>query len=274
MQADGSAPRRLTVDTADEDYPSWSPDGLTLAFMSDRDGDCDIYTMNADGSGVTLLTQNPMDDLRPVWSPVGAEIAFVAQRPGGSAISVVNADGSGLADITDASSLNADPAWSPGGRQIAFLSNRRGAWDLYVMDIDGGHVAQLTNDAAIEYSVSWSPAGVTLGDQPYFGPPWCARDADGDGSPDTPTTTFSTGDLFAYVVFPYRNMRDGMLFSHQWVMEASELDVAFMSFWDGGEEGFHTSYSSAPTSGAGDLTIRLSLEGQLMQEIQCEVTED
>jgi len=39
--------------------PSWSPDGSKIAFVSNRDGNMDIYTMNADGSSVRQLTRNP-----------------------------------------------------------------------------------------------------------------------------------------------------------------------------------------------------------------------
>ena len=42
-----------------------------IAFMSNRDGNDEIYVMNADGSGQTRLTNNPADDFYPVWSPAG-----------------------------------------------------------------------------------------------------------------------------------------------------------------------------------------------------------
>ena len=56
--------------------PSWSPDGRRLAFMSDRDGNFEIYVAGADGSGQTRLTDNPLDDGNPVWSPDGTKLAF------------------------------------------------------------------------------------------------------------------------------------------------------------------------------------------------------
>ena len=40
-----------------------------VAFVSDRDGNQEIYTMNADGSGVTRLTNNEAWDSMPSWSP-------------------------------------------------------------------------------------------------------------------------------------------------------------------------------------------------------------
>jgi Tol biopolymer transport system component len=60
---------RLTNNTAEDLYPTWSPDGTKLAFESDRDGDLEIYAMSATGTGVTKLTKNSVDDFEPAWGP-------------------------------------------------------------------------------------------------------------------------------------------------------------------------------------------------------------
>jgi TolB protein len=49
--------------------PSWSPDGRKLVFVSERDGNFEVYVMNADGSGQQNLTRNPAPDRSPVWWP-------------------------------------------------------------------------------------------------------------------------------------------------------------------------------------------------------------
>ena len=69
MNADGSEQTNLTDNSAGDSGPVWSPDGSKIAFVSDRDGDWEIYVMNADGSGQTNLTNNPEDDWAPAWSP-------------------------------------------------------------------------------------------------------------------------------------------------------------------------------------------------------------
>ena len=77
MNVDGTGHTRLTANSASDSAPSWSPDGRSMVFVSDRDdpdpNDDDriwsIYVMNADGSGQTRLTDNSASDAGPSWSP-------------------------------------------------------------------------------------------------------------------------------------------------------------------------------------------------------------
>jgi len=56
---------RLTNNQADDFQPAWSPDGSRLAFVSDREGNFEIYVMSADGWGQARLTNNAADDIEP-----------------------------------------------------------------------------------------------------------------------------------------------------------------------------------------------------------------
>jgi len=67
MNADGSGAQRLTAQGA---QPGWSPDGQKIAFMSERDGNAEIYTMNADGSQQQDQTRTRgWKESGLVWSP-------------------------------------------------------------------------------------------------------------------------------------------------------------------------------------------------------------
>ena len=113
--------------------PSWSPDGRRLAFMSDRDGNFDIYVMNADGTGQTRLTDNPLDDGSPVWAPDGTRIAFDRRECNASRcvsnILTMDADGTNEAQVTsnslEAGAFESRPDWEPiPGPQRGDFKNR------------------------------------------------------------------------------------------------------------------------------------------------------
>ncbi len=63
INEDGSDPQRLTENPANDGLPAWSPDGKSIAFVSDRGGAWNIWAMNADGSNQRKLfsMQGPPD---------------------------------------------------------------------------------------------------------------------------------------------------------------------------------------------------------------------
>jgi len=83
------------TDSEEDTAPALSPDGQRVAFMSDRDGNWEIYVINSDGSGLRRLTDNAAQDGLPVWSPDGRAIAFVSDRDEGWAVWVTLANGQG-----------------------------------------------------------------------------------------------------------------------------------------------------------------------------------
>ncbi len=93
-----STPLRLTEHESDT-APAGS--GTRIAFMSARDGNWEVYTVNMAGGELTRLTNNPAQDGLPTWSPDGKSIAFVSSRGGVWAIWAMNADGSNQRKLFD-----------------------------------------------------------------------------------------------------------------------------------------------------------------------------
>jgi hypothetical protein len=100
MNPDGQGVISLTQDGSDT-APAASADASTIAFMSMRDGNWEIYRISVDGSGTTRLTDDRANDGLPTWSPDGLSIAWVSDRGGQWAIWVMNADGSNQRKLWD-----------------------------------------------------------------------------------------------------------------------------------------------------------------------------
>ncbi|HEY4611747.1 MAG TPA: DPP IV N-terminal domain-containing protein, partial [Bacteroidota bacterium] len=134
-----------------------------IAFLSTRDGNFEIYTMNVDGSNLRNLTNNKATDFWMSWSSDGSRLLFYSNREGNNEIYMMNADGSHLVNLSRNPSDDRLPAWSPDGRRVAFVSNRgQDQVDLYMMDIDGGNIRRLTDNKLYEEVPAWSPDGKRL----------------------------------------------------------------------------------------------------------------
>ena len=130
-----------------------------IAFVSERDGNREIYVMGADGTNVRRLTNNRANDRDPAWSPDGMRLAFYSDREGDTDIYVMGADGSGPRNLTNHPANEYHPTWSPDGMRLAFASDRDGSTEIYAMNNDGSNVQRLTGPGAHSGSPAWSPDG-------------------------------------------------------------------------------------------------------------------
>ena len=117
----GGAPRRVTQNSPSY-WHGWSPDGKTLAFTGQRNGDFDIYTIPAAGGEETRMTTAKGLDDGPEYSPDGKYIYFNSERTGRMQIWRMLADGSDQEQITSDEFNNWFPHISPDGKWMAFLS--------------------------------------------------------------------------------------------------------------------------------------------------------
>ncbi len=135
-----------------------------IAFVSSRDGNPEIYTINTDGTDLTRLTNDPASDEEPAWSPDGQRIAFVSERSGNSELYVMNADGSNVVRRTFSASFAQNPSWSPDGTKIVYSTNSNGSGNLWVVSPNaGGPGPTLLFEApGWDAQPSWSPDGTKL----------------------------------------------------------------------------------------------------------------
>jgi len=80
--SEGGYARQLLMTNSHCMKPRWSPDGRTIAFCSDKDGNFDIWVLSLEGWKLEQLTTDPHLDTSPTGSPDGRRIAFVSARTG------------------------------------------------------------------------------------------------------------------------------------------------------------------------------------------------
>jgi Tol biopolymer transport system component len=157
INADGSGLEKLTTD-GNNDYPTYSPDGRKIAFISDRTGVEQVWVMNADGSNQTQLSHSGVvEDQLPDWSPDGKRIAFAQGDFGAGRIWVMNADGTKPVQLTSGPGDDFGTAWSPDGQRIAFVRDfANGDRSVWTMNADGSDQHRLMPLALTEYVPSWA----------------------------------------------------------------------------------------------------------------------
>lgn len=130
--------RPLVTDASNNTYPAWSPDGRLLAFVSDRDGNKEIYISDWRGEEQRRLTTYAGDDDAPDWAPDGRKIAFSRAQPGSSNANIytIPTEGGSASAVTKLAGRNLIPRWGPGADQITYTTDRNWpGWDVCIWDL-------------------------------------------------------------------------------------------------------------------------------------------
>ncbi len=153
----------LTDQPGVESQPSLSPDGRSLAFVKDNNGQQDIYLVRVGGrNAVNLTPDSTGNDISPAFSPDGESIAFRSDRSGGG-IFIMGSTGESVRRVTD---VGYTPAWSPDGKRLVvsnvgfiFPQDRQRLGFLSIIDIATGEKRAITPVDADAIQPNWSPNG-------------------------------------------------------------------------------------------------------------------
>jgi TolB protein len=158
---------RITAGPWDDLHPALSPDGMKVAFTSNRNGYWDIYVLDLASGNLARVTDSLEYDASPSWSPDGLWLVYESYQgdnKGGLELFIrpLKNDQDPIR-LTEHPAADHSPAWSPQGRKIAFVSHRSGASDIWLADLDLAGEERYTNLTAGAYGKSshpaWSPDG-------------------------------------------------------------------------------------------------------------------
>jgi Tol biopolymer transport system component len=137
---------QVTASKGSNQVSEFSPDGMRIAFQSDRSGTMEIWSCGRNGTNLVQLTKfgGAQSPGPPRWSPDSREIAFDSAFGEHSAIFLINAEGGLPRPLTKETSDNLNPSWSRDGKWIYFTSNSSGKWQIWKMPAGGGEPLQVT----------------------------------------------------------------------------------------------------------------------------------
>lgn len=140
--------------------PAWAPHGTRIAYVSEADGDSEVFVWDLATGNQQKITDNTAIDLGPKWSPDGEWIVIYSSRDGNHELYQIAPDGARLERLTFQPAIDWSPAWTPQGK-IVFESYRSGWPDLYLLGL-GGATKQLTKDYYRQDQPAVSPDGTTV----------------------------------------------------------------------------------------------------------------
>lgn len=138
--------------------PRWSPDGSQIAFISNQEGNDDLYVIDADGDNLRRLTSDISHDGYPSWCPLGCHIAFHSDRSGGYQIWSIAVRSLSVRQITKGPNQARRPSWGSNHR-IAFETNLDGNTEVYTMNEAGTDLRRVTNNSTTDGLARFSGDG-------------------------------------------------------------------------------------------------------------------
>jgi tricorn protease len=175
VNREGGEASRLTTGVGTETAPQFSPDGQTIAFTGEYDGNVDLYTVPASGGVPKRLTYHPGSDGLAGWMPDGKHLLFVSGRGSDSGIvgQLFTMPVDGVFPTTVPLPMGYAGSYSPDGTKLAYepLPRAFGAWKRYrggrasaiwIANLSDSSVEKLPRTDSNDFNPMW------IGDKVYF----------------------------------------------------------------------------------------------------------
>ena len=159
MDQDGFNFRYISDEKTFVMSPHFSPNLRTIIFLSYRNDDPSVWTLDMDTGQQRRLGKFGGMNFSPRFSPDGTKIAFSLVKNGITNIYEYSILDKTLKQLTFGTSIDTSPSYSPDGTKIAFNSNRSGSQQIHVLDLKTGQEQRITYGAGRYATPAWSPDG-------------------------------------------------------------------------------------------------------------------
>jgi serine/threonine protein kinase len=143
VSLDAPVDRAITRSTAADRQPSYSPDGNTVVFSSNRTGNLDLWTLDLPSRRLRQLTDDSAQDWDPGFTPDGRYILFSSDRSGNLEIWMADADGSNPRQVTQDGVDAENPTMTVDGQWIVYASGNPDHLGIFKIRPDGSDATQL-----------------------------------------------------------------------------------------------------------------------------------
>jgi TolB protein len=157
MDSNGGEPRRLGQSPSIDTEPTYTADGRTIYFVSDRGGSPQIYRMPAAGGNAERVTFSGTYNISPSVSPDGRWLAYVSRVNGAFKLHLMELS-SGTANAITDTSADENPSFSPNSRLIIYATQQQGREALMTTTLDGRIKARLAGQNGDIREPDWGSA--------------------------------------------------------------------------------------------------------------------
>jgi tricorn protease len=164
----GGEAARLTTGTGTEGIPIFSPDGQSIAFTGEYDGNTDVYVVAATGGVPRRLTYHPGGDIATGWTPDGKSVVFRSGRnsESGRTSQLFTIPVDGVHPALVPLPMATDGSFSPDGSRLAYEPVPRSfqAWKRYrggltsliwIANLADSSIEKLPRDNSNDFNPMW-----------------------------------------------------------------------------------------------------------------------
>lgn len=159
MDSDGHGMRFMSDEKVMVLSPHFSPSMQTIVFLSYRDDDPMVWTLNLNTGEQRRLGKFGGMTFAPRFSPDGSRVALSLAKDGTINLYEYDIEDKTLRQLTFGDSIDTSPSYSPDGKKMAFNSNRSGSQQLHILDLETMKEKRLSYGSGRYATPAWGPRG-------------------------------------------------------------------------------------------------------------------